>query len=124
MSPTTTTVCFRNLITNITHTTIGATGIGASVGLPSGVTTIWANNLITISGTPTESGIFNYSIPLTGGCGNAVARGTINVKEALAASISIADKSGLTNNDGTICLGESAILTALGGLLSNGKMVN
>ncbi|MDP4579775.1 MAG: T9SS type B sorting domain-containing protein [Saprospiraceae bacterium] len=115
MSPTTTTVCFRTLITNITHTTIGATGIGASVGLPSGVTAIWANNLITISGTPTESGIFNYSIPLTGGCGNAVARGTINVKGALAASISVADKSGLTNNDGTICLGESAILTALGG---------
>jgi autotransporter-associated beta strand protein len=109
------TVCIQSLITNITHTTTGATGIGTATGLPAGVTATWSNNLITISGTPTGSGIFNYSIPLTGGCGNAVARGTINVKEALAASISVADKSGLTNNDGTICLGESAILTALGG---------
>jgi len=115
MSPSMTTVCVRSVLKNITHTTIGATGIGASAGLPAGVTAIWANNLITISGTPTESGNFNYSIPLTGGCGNAVAKGTIIVKEALAASISVSDKSGLTNNDGTICLGESAILTALGG---------
>ena len=109
------TICIQSLITNITHTTTGATGIGTATGLPAGVTASWSNNLITISGTPSASGIFNYSIPLTGGCGNAVARGTINVKEALAASISVADKSGLTNNDGTICLGESAILTALGG---------
>ncbi len=109
------TVCIQSLIANITHTTTGATGIGTATGLPAGVTASWSNNLITISGTPTSSGIFNYSIPLTGGCGNAVARGTINVKGALAASISVADKSGLTNNDGTICLGESAILAALGG---------
>jgi gliding motility-associated-like protein len=115
MSPATTTVCVRSILKNITHSTIGATGIGASVGLPAGVTAIWANNLITINGTPTESGTFNYSIPLTGGCGNAAAKGTIIVKEALAASISVSDKSGLTNNDGTICLGESAILTAMGG---------
>jgi hypothetical protein len=26
--------------------------------------------VLTISGTPTASGTFNYSIPLTGGCGS------------------------------------------------------
>ncbi|TAF08733.1 MAG: PKD domain-containing protein, partial [Flavobacteriia bacterium] len=34
---------------------------------------------ITISGTPTQSGTFTYSIPLTGGCGTVNATGTIIV---------------------------------------------
>jgi len=50
-------------------------------GLPAGVTASFVANTITISGTPTESGIFNYSIPLTGGCGSANATGTITVNE-------------------------------------------
>jgi hypothetical protein len=37
------------------------------------------SNTITISGTPTVSGTFNYSIPLTGGCGAVNATGTITV---------------------------------------------
>ena len=59
--------------------TTGATGIGAPTGLPAGVTATWAANTITISGTPTASGTFNYSIPLTGGCGTVNATGTITV---------------------------------------------
>ena len=66
-------------LTNITHTTIGATGIGSASGLPPGVSAVWANNTITISGTPTSSGVFNYSIPLTGGCGSVNVTGTITV---------------------------------------------
>jgi hypothetical protein len=69
-------VCINTPITNITHTTtIGATGIGTVTGLPAGVTATWAPNTITISGTPTVSGTFNYNIRLLGGCGNAT--GTI-----------------------------------------------
>jgi len=50
-------------------------------GLPAGVTAtvIYNTRRISISGTPTESGIFNYSIPLTGGCGTVAATGTIIV---------------------------------------------
>ncbi|MEY3312081.1 MAG: hypothetical protein RL348_1424, partial [Bacteroidota bacterium] len=69
-------------LTAITHTTTGATGIGAATGLPAGVTAAWASNTITISGTPTASGTFNYSIPLTGGCGSVNATGTITVTAA------------------------------------------
>lgn len=78
------TVCMNTAIPGITHTTTGATGIsnagvsGAS-GLPAGVSATFASNTITISGTPTASGTFNYSIPLTGGCGSINATGTINV---------------------------------------------
>ncbi|MFM7089799.1 MAG: T9SS type B sorting domain-containing protein, partial [Bacteroidota bacterium] len=109
------TLCVGTKLETITHTTIGATGIGTPVGLPAGVSATWANNTITIMGSPTESGNFNYSIPLTGGCGNISAKGAIYVKKNLNASVSIADKSGLVNNDGVICIGESAILTANGG---------
>jgi hypothetical protein len=73
------TLCINTALTNITHNTTGATGIGAAVGLPAGVTAAWAGNTITISGTPTASGTFSYSIPLTGGCGAVNATGTITV---------------------------------------------
>ncbi|HNW90596.1 MAG TPA: T9SS type A sorting domain-containing protein, partial [Bacteroidales bacterium] len=73
------TLCINTALTAITHTTTGATGIGAATGLPAGVTASWASNTITISGTPTASGTFNYNIPLTGGCGTVNATGTITV---------------------------------------------
>jgi hypothetical protein len=61
-------LCISTVLTDITHATTGA-GIGTATGLPAGVTAAFASNTITISGTPTVSGTFNYSIPLTGGCG-------------------------------------------------------
>ena len=77
------TLCINTVLTAITHTTTGATGIGAATGLPAGVTAAWASNTITISGTPTASGTFNYSIPLTGGCVAANATGTIDRKSVV-----------------------------------------
>ncbi|MDP5049466.1 MAG: fibrobacter succinogenes major paralogous domain-containing protein, partial [Saprospiraceae bacterium] len=53
-----------------------------ATGLPSGVTAAWSANVITISGTPTAAGTFNYTIPLTGGCGTMSATGTITVNPA------------------------------------------
>jgi LruC domain-containing protein len=76
------TLCINTALTNITIATTGATGIGTATGLPAGVTAAWASNTITISGTPTASGTFNYTIPLTGGCGSANATGTITVTAA------------------------------------------
>jgi hypothetical protein len=71
-------LCISTVLTDINATT-GATGIGTATGLPAGVTAAFASNTITISGTPTVSGTFNYSIPLTGGCGAVNATGTITV---------------------------------------------
>jgi hypothetical protein len=56
--------------------------------LPDGVTASWENNTITISGNPTESGTFNYSIPLSGGCGLVNALGTIIVNPGDSAACS------------------------------------
>ncbi len=75
-------VCVNSLITNITHTTTVYTGIGNPIGLPAGLTANFLNNTITISGTPTVSGNFNYTIPLIGGCGSENATGTIKINPA------------------------------------------
>jgi hypothetical protein len=64
---------------SFTFTTTGATGIGTVTGLPSGVSASFAGNTITVGGTPTQSGSFTYSIPLTGGCSAVTGSGTITV---------------------------------------------
>src|SRR5204863_1031995 len=48
-------------------------------GLPAGVTGSWAGNVATISGIPTASGTFNYTVTTTAGCPPATATGTITV---------------------------------------------
>jgi len=73
------TLCINSPLNAISHSTTGATGIGTANGLPTGVSTFWNSDTITISGTPTTSGVFNYSIPLTGGCSSLNATGTITV---------------------------------------------
>ncbi len=81
-------VCENTAITSITHTTTGATGIGAAIGLPSGVSAVWAADVITLSGTPTLAGNYSYTIPLTGGCGSVEATGIIQV-DGLPTAVSI-----------------------------------
>lgn len=79
-------LCVNTVLTNSTYTTTGATGIATATGLPAGVTATFASNTITLSGTPTVSGTFNYSIPLTGGCGSLYATGTITVNQIASVS--------------------------------------
>ena len=103
------TVCINSPLTNITHTTTGATGIIndgvlAANGLPAGLKAIFTGNAtagtITISGTPTADGTFTYSIPLTVGCGSVNATGTIKVDKASV--------GGSLSADQKLCLGTSA----------------
>jgi gliding motility-associated-like protein len=101
------TVCVGSAMTPITHNTTGATGIGAPTGLPTGVTANFAGGVITISGTPTTAGTYNYSIPLTGGCGTVNATGTITVNPL--------PNVGITALPGTtVCSGTSVTLSGTG----------
>jgi hypothetical protein len=97
--------CLNTAIANITYATTGATGASFS-GLPAGVSGSWAGNVATISGTPTASGTFNYTVTLTGGCGNITATGVITVNPLPTISVSPATA--------TICTGNSITLTASG----------
>jgi hypothetical protein len=82
-------VCVNFPITNITYTTTDATGAIFS-GLPSGVTGIFNNGNVLISGRPTSVGTFPYTVLLTGGCGNVIASGQIQVKPNNTISLSSA----------------------------------
>lgn len=83
------TVCINNPITTITYS-VGGTGTGASVvGLPAGVSGTFSGTVFTISGTPTASGTFNYTVTTsgTGVCANATATGTITVQAVPTVSL-------------------------------------
>ncbi|MDC2982235.1 hypothetical protein OAZ21_02560, partial [Bacteroidota bacterium] len=43
------TLCINTALTDITHSTTGATGIGSATGLPSGVSASWSSDVITIT---------------------------------------------------------------------------
>ena len=66
-------------ISNITYA-VGGGATGATVtGLPAGVTGTYNAGVFTISGTPTATGTFNYTVTTTGPCANVSLPGTITV---------------------------------------------
>jgi len=98
------TLCINTAMTNITHATTGVTAVGISSGLPAGVTASYSGNVITLSGTPTASGTFNYTITPSG-CGSATATGTIIVDAAaVGGSIATAVSGCYGDNGATLTL--------------------
>jgi hypothetical protein len=98
------TLCTNTPISSINYTTSGATGATFN-GLPSGVAGNFSANIITISGTPIIEGTYNYTVTLTGGCGNITASGTILAK-------SIAISPTITAGSTNFCPGGSMLLTS------------
>jgi hypothetical protein len=98
------TVCINSPAVNITYATAGATGADVT-GLPTGLTGSWANNVFTISGTPTVSGIFSFTVTTTGGCGTATATGTMDVLPANTIALS----SATGTDSQTVCIDNPAV---------------
>ncbi len=90
--------CILTSMTSITYSTTGATE-ATFLGLPPGVNGNWNSNTIVINGTPTVTGGFNYTITLTGGCGNITENGTITVNPDNDYTLTSETKSP------TICIG-------------------
>ncbi|OFY86489.1 MAG: hypothetical protein A3F72_14990 [Bacteroidetes bacterium RIFCSPLOWO2_12_FULL_35_15] len=98
------TLCINTAITPITYSVTGG-GTGAGVtGLPSGVTGSYAGGVFTISGTPTTSGTYNYTVTTTGGCSQATANGNIIVNPL--------PPTPVAGNNGPICEGAQLNLTS------------
>jgi gliding motility-associated-like protein len=93
--------CINTSITNITYNTTGATGANF-IGLPVGVSGIWSNNAIVLSGSPSISGTFNYTISLIGGCLITDKPGSINVSPENTITLS----STATTDSQSICIGK------------------
>jgi uncharacterized repeat protein (TIGR01451 family) len=75
-------LCLYDTITNITYS-VGGNATGAyATGLPTGVTGVYNTGVFTISGAPTQSGSFNYSVISAGTpapCAEDTAYGSIMV---------------------------------------------
>ena len=75
------TVCKNTAINNITYN-VGSGSAGPTVtGLPPGVTSSFNGLTLTISGTPTTAGTYNFTITTTGTCNPTTAYGRIIVQE-------------------------------------------
>ncbi|MFD0941019.1 gliding motility-associated C-terminal domain-containing protein [Pedobacter boryungensis] len=87
------TTCINAPITNITYDVthdIGNVPTVQITGLPAGVTGNFINDVVTISGTPTISGTFTYTISATSPCQSPVVTGTITVQQTPTITLSVA----------------------------------
>ena len=98
--------CINSNITPILYATTGATGATFS-GLPTGVSGMWADNMVSITGAATTSGVFNGVLTLTGGCENAT------TVETLTLTVSSLPIAGSVTGGGAICSGSTSGLLAL-----------
>ena len=81
-------ICLGSPIATIYYN-LGSGVTSATVtGLPPNVTGVYTSGLFTISGTPSSSGTFNYTVTTNGLCtGSRTAAGTITVNSLTATSI-------------------------------------
>lgn len=100
------TLCLNSAIQNITYSYGGEATGAIDTGLPNGLTAVIASGVVTISGTPTQTGVFNYTVTSVGCATNTIRQGTITIN-AVPTLVS------LTPNT-PICLGSNAVYTLQG----------
>ncbi len=72
-------ICQGDALTNILYTTSGTVTNVTVSGLPTGLSTNFSSNTFTISGTPTQTGTFNYTVTTVGCSPDLSLNGTIIV---------------------------------------------
>ncbi|MBN8682365.1 MAG: hypothetical protein J0L99_06920, partial [Chitinophagales bacterium] len=82
-------------------------------GTTTAPTYLWSNNETSASITVTAAG--TYTVTVTDGGCSVSATASITVSPAPTPTIAVAETSGTANDDGTLCAGASATLTASGG---------
>jgi gliding motility-associated-like protein len=100
------TICFNSAIQNITYSFGGEATSATVTGLPTGLLTNINAGVLTISGTPTQTGTFNYEVTSVGCTTNIIKQGTITINP-------LPSVSGLTSNT-SICAGSDAVFTING----------
>ncbi|MBL0129777.1 MAG: hypothetical protein IPP43_00515 [Chitinophagaceae bacterium] len=70
------------------------------IGLPAGVTGTFAGGVITITGSPSVSGTFNYTVTTTGPCIIPTANGRITVTDD--GTLTLSSAPGTDNQ--TVCI--------------------
>ena len=89
-------------------------GESATLTATGGTSYSWSTGETTAGITKNTAGIYTVTVTDVNGCQNTA--DTVIIVNALPVpGISVTDNSGIANNDGVICEGESATLTATGG---------
>ncbi len=105
------TVCSGTAITNITYSITGNPTTESVSGLPSGVTYSYSSGVLTISGSSSTPGTYNYTVNASNSCGTATpATGTIVVATpptTTGASICVGGTGSLSSS--STCPGGSPI---------------
>ena len=78
-------------------------------GLPTGVSGVYSGGVFTISGTPTVSGTFNYTVTTIGTCTQVTASGTITVNPTPIPTLTSSAPGNVS------CAGTNVTFTAGGG---------
>ena len=105
-------ICLGDSITDIVYEFGGeATGFDI-IGLPNGVSFVESGGVVTISGIPTETGTFTYTISTLGCTTDVSLTGVLNIQGSPSLT-------SITTNS-PICEGEDAVFTLTG---SNGATV-
>lgn len=108
------TICSGSNIQEITYYPIMFSAAIINVtGLPAGLTAYYDGYGMHISGIPSETGIFTYTVTSENYCGTYNANGTISVNES--------ELTGEINGNGLLCQGSSANFShsAIGGIWSS-----
>ena len=106
-------LCINTLVSDIAYT-IGGGGTGATVsGLPAGVTGTYSGGVFTITGSPTVTGTFNYTVQTTGTCVQTSATGTITVNPD--ATLSLTSAAATTSQSVCESVAITNITYAIGG---------
>ncbi|UGS24381.1 T9SS type B sorting domain-containing protein [Flavobacterium channae] len=99
-------ICLNNAIVDIVYTATGDATDASVTGLPLGLSAVYNSGVFTISGTPTETGTFNYTVETIGCTPNLSLSGTITINPNPVFN-------SLTAN-GPICVGADAIFDLSG----------
>ena len=91
----------------------GNTGTLTATGLPSGGTYAWSNSATTSSINVSTAGTYTVTYS-DGTCASLSTSSTVSTTSQPTVSVAVTETSGLTNNDGVICTGASAIICATG----------
>lgn len=111
------TKCINTPITPITYNTVGATGATFS-GLPAGVTGTWANNTVTISGSSTVAGTFNYTVNLIVACNAASATGSLTINDVpTISSVSVVTANSVSISGTNFIVAAQQPTVSIGGVV-------
>ena len=115
------TLCINTpLLINITYAVAGSGTGGSVTGLPAGVTGIYSAGVITISGTPSASGVFNYTVNTTGPCIKPSATGKITV--TADGTLTLTSAAGTNNQSRCINTAITTITYSVGGSGTGGSV--